>query len=384
MEKEKYSERLCKYLIIAAVIALIGFLCHYFSSVLVYIIIAGVVSLISRPIMRLLGKIRIKGKSAPKWVLAIVTIIILLGIFTGVITGLIPVISNVVKEISNISIDSTFQGIAAPLANLNRFLQETFPFVDSSFRVESIALKELQKALNISIFSGIIGSVASFLVNFGIGIFSVIFISFFFIKDETLFARMVASLSPDKIEKNVMESMSEVDGLLTRYFVGLLVEMFGVSLLNCLGLWLIARLDFECAIGIAFLTGVLNIIPYVGPLMGEILGTIMGLTIKYCSTSPMGLDVSFWAFAAILFAILLCTQLIDNFVYQPIIYSNSIKANPLEIFVVLLIAGTVGGIFGMLVAIPAYTVVRVVCGKFFSSVKPIRLLMGLPDNKEQI
>lgn len=379
MEKEKYSEKLARYILIAAAVLLIGFVCYYFSNVLIYIIIAGIVSLISRPIMKGLGKIRIKGKSAPKWLLAIVTLIILLIVFVAVITGLIPVISNVIREISNVSIDSTAQGIAAPLADLNRYLNDTFPSLGGNFRIEIMVIKEIQKVFDLSIFSSIIGSVASFFISFGIGIFSVLFIAFFFIKDETLFSRIVAAMTPDKLEKSVMESMTEVENLLSRYFVGLLIEMTGVALVNFLGLWLIARLSFEYAIGIAFLTGVLNIIPYVGPLMGEILGVVMGVTIKFCSTGNIGLDVSFWAFAAILLAILLTTQLIDNFVYQPVIYSNSIKASPLEIFIVLLIAGTFGGIVGMLAAIPAYTVVRVVLGKFFSDVKPIRKLIGASE-----
>lgn len=379
MEKEKYSEKLSRYILIAAAVLLIGFVCYYFSNVLIYIIIAGIVSLISRPIMKGLGKIRIKGKSAPKWLLAIVTLIILLIVFVAVITGLIPVISNVIREISNVSIDSTAQGIAAPLADLNRYLNDTFPSLGGNFRIEIMVIKEIQKVFDLSIFSSIIGSVASFFISFGIGIFSVLFIAFFFIKDETLFSRIVAAMTPDKLEKSVMESMTEVENLLSRYFVGLLIEMTGVALVNFLGLWLIARLNFEYAIGIAFLTGVLNIIPYVGPLMGEILGVVMGVTIKFCSTGNIGLDVSFWAFAAILLAILLTTQLIDNFVYQPVIYSNSIKASPLEIFIVLLVAGTFGGIVGMLAAIPAYTVVRVVLGKFFSDVKPIRKLIGTSE-----
>ena len=156
-----------------------------------------------------------------------------------------------------------------------------------------------------------------------------------------------------------------------------MLEMAGVCLLNFIGLFLISRLSFNAAIGIAFITGILNIIPYVGPLAGGVLGTTLALVLKYSSNIPMGLDISFLWFTVILIAIFCFTQLIDNFLFQPIIYSNSIKASPLEIFIVLLIAGHIAGPMGMIIAIPSYTVARVIAFRFFPNVKAIRRLM--PD-----
>ena len=73
-------------------------------------------------------------------------------------------------------------------------------------------------------------------------------------------------------------------------------------------------------------------------------------------------------------AIFIVTHLIDVFIFQPYIYSNSVKAHPLEIFIVILMAGHIGGIVGMLVAIPAYTVVRVFAKEFFSNFKVVKKL----------
>ena len=124
---------------------------------------------------------------------------------------------------------------------------------------------------------------------------------------------------------------------------------------------------------------ILNVIPYVGPLLGGIMGTILGLVLKYSSAVPIGLDVSFLTFSLILIAIFCFTQLIDNFLYQPVIYSTSIKAKPLEIFIVLLIAGHIAGPLAMIVAIPCYTVVRVIAFRFFRRFKAIRRL--IPSEK---
>ncbi len=374
----EYREKLARYILSALGIVLAGGVCWYFSSVLVYLLLAGVMSLVARPIMKALGKIRVKGKQMPGWVSAMLTIIILLVVFLSVILGVTPLLTNVVNEVSS-AYSGNIQGIAGPLRDLNNWMVDTFPSLGRDFRIEIVVLHELQKAFDISIFSSIIGSVASFLANFGIGLFSVIFIAFFFIRDESLFTKIISSMVPDKIEGSVKESIGDVEYLLSRYFVGILIEMAGVALLDFLGLALIARLPWGSALGIAFLAGLLNVIPYVGPLIGTCLGTIMGLILKYCGTGMVGLDVPFWAFALILIVIMCCTQLVDNFIYQPVIYSNSIMASPLEIFIVLLMAATLGGVFGMLVAIPCYTVVRVIAGRFFRNVKPIRML--IPEDR---
>jgi predicted PurR-regulated permease PerM len=222
--------------------------------------------------------------------------------------------------------------------------------------------------------------VASVVIDLSVGIFAVVFISFFFVKDEKLFSKIVGAIVPDRLEASVTEAIGDIEHLLSRYFVGLIIEMLGVALLNFLGLWLIARIGVNYALGIAFIAGVLNVIPYVGPIIGEVLGTLLCVVLKY--GAGFGLNVNIWVFALIVLAIMLTVQLVDNFVLQPLIYSTSIQATPLEIFIVMLMAGHIGGIMGMLAAIPAYTVVRVIAGRFFYDKKIVRRLM--PDLEKEV
>lgn len=379
MENEKYTEKLAKYLLFAACFCIVAALCWYFRNVIIYILLAVVVSLISQPIMTLLQKVRIKGRKAPDWLLAIFTICLVILLFLMVVTLIIPVVSGIVKGISLSSIENTARQISVPLAEFNDFLKSTFPKLGEDFRIEVALLNEMKTILDASVFSSVIGSAASMVSSIGIGVFSIVFISFFFIKDSSLFSKMVAALVPDRHEETAVKAISDIGYLLSRYFTGVLIEMTGVALINFLGLMFIARLGFNAAIGIAFLTGILNIIPYVGPLAGGALGTVLALIIKYSSSVPIGLDVSFIWFTLILIAIFSFTQLIDNILYQPVIYSTSIKSTPLEIFIVLLIAGHIGGTLGMLIAIPSYTVIRVVAFRFFRHIKAIRRL--IPSEK---
>ena len=374
-QTERYVDKLAKYILAAAGIGIICTICWYFKNVLIYILAAVVVSLIAKPIMGGLQKIRIKGRKAPDWILAAFTLTVVITIILATLTLIVPIISNIVKGISISSIENAAGSIATPLSALNEFLRNTFPQLGSGFRIETVLIEDLHKLFDASAISSMIGSATSFLTNFGIGLFSVVFISFFFIKDDGLFTHIVCSLVPDKHEKNTEKAIDDIGHLLSRYFIGVVIEVIGVALLNFLGLLLIARMGFNASIGIAFMTGILNIIPYVGPLLGGILGTLLSLILKYSSTTPLGLDVNFWMFTIILVSIFCFTQLVDNFLYQPVIYSTSIKSKPLEIFIVLLIVGHLGGPLAMIAAIPCYTVVRVIAFRFFRHIKAIRRLI---------
>ena len=381
MESQKhYTEILAKWLLAAFVAVIAWLLFRQFGSVVVYVLLAGVVSLIAKPLKMMLAKIRIKGHRAPDWFLAILSILLILVIFCGIIAGLAPMVKEVISDVASVTGDTSLGAISSNLAELNAYLVNTFD-LDPGFRIEVAILHQVKSLINVNIFGNVIGSVASALASFGIGLFSVVFIAFFFIRDEKLFSRIICALAPDRHEEEVAQSLSDVEHLLSRYFIGLIVEMSCVGLIDFLGLWAIARLELGTAIGIGFMAGLLNIIPYVGPLLGGVLGTIIAMTIRYCGTGACGLDIGFWGFLAILVAIFMLAQLVDNFILQPVIYSTSIQASPLEIFIVMLLAGTMGGILGMLTAIPAYTVVRVVAGRFFPQVKFIRRLLGLDDNK---
>lgn len=380
MEKERGVDRLSRYIIygVAAAIALAAG--WYFRNVIIYVILAAVVSLLGKPVMNLLRHVKIRKKSMPDWLQAVLVIVFILSIFLVIFTQVIPVVVGIVQKIfDNLSVSDYSLPVdtyTASVNAVNAWMISHFPQFGPDFRIESAIGSFLRKTFDLTSLSSLIEYIASFFVSFGVGIFSVVFISFFFIKDPMLFRKIVGALVPDRIESRVIDAIGDIEHLLSRYFVGLLVEVIGVAVLNFLFLWLIARIGFNAAIGIAFITGILNIIPYVGPLVGTVIGTILATVLKF---SAAGLTIHFWGFVLVLLALFMVTQLVDNFLFQPLIYSTSIKASPLEIFIVLLIAGNTAGVLGMLVAIPAYTVIRVVAGHFFGDIKAIRRL--IPDSE---
>ena len=185
--KLSYGEKLAKYALIAGAVVLVALIAKYFSNVLIYIVLSAVVSLIGRPIMKLLQKIRIKGKTLNKGLLAGFTLFLLVLLILSVLSGLVPVIGNVIADLAAVD-KGSLNSIAAPLAQVNTYLINTFSLAPD-FRIEAIIYKYVTEFLNVKMFSDLIGSVAGTMANVGIGLFSVIFISFFFIRDDKLFSR---------------------------------------------------------------------------------------------------------------------------------------------------------------------------------------------------
>lgn len=377
MENERTVDRLAGPIIKIGAFAVACFFCWYFRSVLVYVLIAFVVSLIGLPLKRLLKRIRFRGKSMPDGLLAVLSIFLIFILSLLFITQLVPIVMSILRDaqimnVANVPYDSL-------LKRINEWAVGLFPSLGRDFNLLSLLLSKIKEVMSFSNISSVLGSVASVASTIGVGGFAVMFISFFFIKDEKLFSKIICSFVPDRIEASIQSTLSDITHLLSRYFVGLIIEVFGVILLDFLGLWLVAQVNVSYALGIAFIAGLLNVIPYVGPLLGYVIGVSLCVVLKYGMGA--GLSVPIWAFALIVLAVMVFAQLIDNFVYQPLIYSTSIKARPLEIFLVLLMAGRIGGTVGLLVGIPAYTVVRVIAARFYSDKKLVRRLM--PDIEKE-
>lgn len=371
MEQERNVDRLAGILIKVGIFAVIALMCWYFRSVLVYVIGAFVVSLIGHPLVRLLRKIKIRGKSLPDALLTVVAIIIILATILLLIAQFIPVVTGIIHDTSLMNAqDLPYNSL---LDQLDLWLISIFPSLGGDFNLVNFLLDQFKGVLSFSSVSSMLGSVTTLASSLGVGLFSVFFISFFFIKDELLFGKIICALVPDRIEASVFSTIEDITHLLSRYFVGIIIEVLAVAIIDFLGLWLVARIGMGYALGIAFMAGLLNIIPYVGPLVGEVMGVLLCLVLKY--GAGVGLDVPILAFALIVLAVMLFAQLIDNMVLQPVIYSTSIKASPLEIFIVLLMAGNIGGTVGLIVGVPAYTVVRVIAARFFAENKIVKRLM---------
>jgi predicted PurR-regulated permease PerM len=362
--------KLAKYIIISVTIALVGFLVWYFSEIVWYLLISAVIFLIGKPLATLLTSFSIKKFRIPNWLASAITLLTIFSAIGLVLFFLTPIIIRIVSNIGQVDFDRVLANISEPFTKLNYRLTTLFPSLGEDYRVEAYILEQIKESTSITFFTRAFSSIASFTVDLAIGIFSVVFISFFFLQERNLMGNMLNAIVPDKYEANMKRALSSAENLLRRYFTGIFIESILITILNTVGLYFIVGFDFDLAVMVAFASGVLNVIPYVGPLTGELLGVMAGIITHY-STPDAGPVLPF---LLLIFGVMLTTQLIDNYLFQPFIYSSTVKAHPLEIFIVILIAGYVGGVIGMLIAIPAYTVLRVFAGEFLSHFKIVQRL----------
>jgi predicted PurR-regulated permease PerM len=211
----------------------------------------------------------------------------------------------------------------------------------------------------------IFGNVVGFAGSMFIGIFSVIFMCFFFLRDDHLFYNGIMLFVPTKFEEKAASIMSDTRRLLSRYFVGLSIELLFMMTLITLGLMFFG---VESALLIGFIGGLLNVVPYLGPIIGATLGVLIGAT----SNISLGNYADIMPITLIILGTFAIANLIDNMILQPLIYSTSVKAHPIEIFLVILMAGSLAGIPGMILAIPGYTVLRIIAKQFFNQSKLVQ------------
>lgn len=364
-------KNLSRYVILGAAVAVAGFLLWYFSNILTYILIAAALSLIGKPVVSFFRNLQVGKHKLPDWLSAFLALLCLVGVFIAFIVFFVPVLADFAATIGNIDLTVLESRLSVPLDRLNAFLDELFHNSLEHVTVGSLVQAVLSPVIDLDRLEFFFASLAGRTVNFFINFFVVMFITFFFLKEQHIFTNMVASLFSDKNEPGARRALKNSYALLTRYFIGIFAEIAAVTILNTLGWTLLCGIPLRMAVVMAFLSGVLFVIPYIGPLTG-ILGVLFTgfLHYYYAGSSAFGIV---W-FLVLVFLVFLLTYIIDLLAFHPYIYAKSVKAHPLEIFLVILAGAGIGGITGMLIAIPAYTVLRVFAGEFLYNFKIVRKL----------
>ena len=343
--------------IIAGIALLLVFL-NKIQSVIAYIAIASVISLIGRPIVLFLRR-RLKFKNS---IAVIVTMALLLGMFLGLAWLFVPLIIKQGQNLSLLNINELQRNIEYLYYEIVRYFNLHQIDIEASIKQSN-----LLSIIDYSLIPNLLNSIVSGLGSFGMGFFSVLFISFFFLKDSQLFENGILTFIPDSKESHWKNSSTKIKDLLSRYFVGLIFQILILFIIYTIGLLIVG---VDNAVVIAFLCALLNLIPYIGPLIGAFLMLILTMTSNLGSSfNEVILPNAFWVFI-----VFIVGQLIDNSLSQPIIFSKSVKSHPLEIFLVLLIAGILFGVVGLIVAIPAYTSIKVILKEFLSDNKIVKKL----------
>ncbi len=414
-----------KYLVTAVPVVLALLVGYYFFDIVTYIVLAWILSMIGAPIHESLRKV-IGSTGA-----AVATLLSFFIMTMALIWLFIPPVVQQARNFASIDYEEVLGSLEEPINDWNDWLidkgimqdyQKDNPKVDTvkeeapeTFKVLSIdsilgssdstrenitivlqvnnpnpeeeisnsnellteesfidrAQKNLMGFLNPSRISQVLTSIFGALGNTFIGVMSVFFITFFFLKEKGLFNSIIKTISPNDKEETWTRAIDESAGLLKRYFIGIVIQ---IVIITVFVTTILSVLGFENALLIGFFAALMNVIPYLGPFLGASFAIVITISSQ--------LDVSFYdqllPQLGILLLVFAGMQMFDNFIVQPNVFSKSVKAHPLEIFIVILVGAKIGGVLGMVVAIPAYTILRVIAKMFLSEIKIVqRMTQGL-------
>ena len=358
MNSKIISNGILRAVIILGALCLFTYVIYLIQSLIVYLVIAAIISLMGQPILNFF-KTYLKFSNT----IATITTMVLFGLLTfGVFALFIPIISQQGENLSLLNINELEENTML----LVNQIAEYFSLEDEYWKTW-ITQHDWSENLNLSAIPDFLNVLIGWLSSFTIGLFSVLFISFFLLKDSQLLEQITFSLVRKEHSSRLKKSFKKIKSLLSRYFIGLLIQ---ISILLIVYSVVLFIFGIENAFIIAFLCALLNLIPYVGPLIAAFLMLILSMSSNITADfSTVILPKSIYVLIGFVIG-----QLIDNFFSQPFIFSNSVKSHPLEIFVVILMAGLLFGTTGLIFAIPMYTALKVIFKEFFAQYEIVQSL----------
>lgn len=354
------------FFIIGLVIVLLIALAWYFSSIFIYLVLSIVITTLLRPLVNIISKFQFLGARFPRPLSILASFFILIVVFSSFVLLFIPLIIDQIEIISGLNFDRIYATLSKPIASLESILIE-YEVVDqeSGFLVDTLR-KELFGFIRNIDFTSIINSLISFTGSFFVGVLAVSFMTFFLLYENGILRRMIISLIPNQYFEVFIAAMFKTEKLLSNYLLGLLFQMMAIFSIAAIGL---SIFGIKYALTIALFAAFANLIPYLGPILGATFGLLVG----FSTMGNFELTQESVIFIVEIVSVFVVVQITDNVVLQPLIFSKSVKAHPLEIFIIIFVGATIGQIPGMIAAIPAYTIIRVTASEVYAGFKDYRV-----------
>ncbi len=344
--------------------AVTAFLAWYFHQIVIVVIVAGVISIIGSPLVEVLDRIRIWRIRFPHILSVVITLLLILTIVFSLIGFFVPLVIREANLISNIDTGKLIDHYQDDYYNLIWTLRK-YGIMAGSESFENLFKEKLLDLFDFGLVSDLLSSLILFTGNFFFYFVSILFLSFFFLQDVKMMPRLILMLVPNRYSEPARNVMKKSQTLLARYFIGLFIQVLVNITAYAVAL---SIAGVKGALVIAFFAGIVIIIPYLGGIMSMLMGIILGVT-GVISEGHFDLILPMAIKIIIAMAVV---QTIDNNILQPYIQGKSVRAHPAEIFVVVLASAILGGIPGMIVAVPAYGFIKIIATEFLSQFQLIR------------
>lgn len=340
----------------------LAWLLYTVRGLLIYLIVAALLTLVAKPLTNLLSSFKIKRFHLPRAISAIITLLVIGGVFVLITRLLVPSLVTEFATLSTIDFSKAYNSLTHEVTVAESWLANYEIELES---VEESARQAITGLLSFKTVEQTISGLLGGLGNLAIALFSIIFILFFFLKEPNITGFILNDLFSERFSEHLRQILPKIKRTLFRYAIGLLLQMTGIFTIVYVGL---SIAGVPSALVIAVAAAFFNLIPYVGPSLGAIFGLVLGLGQAF-ALDP---TISFGFLALKIVGVFAITQITDNFVFQPLIFSNSINAHPLEIFIVISVAGLLGGVLGMVIAVPTYSMIKIVSKEFYANSKFIQ------------
>ncbi|MCH7411191.1 AI-2E family transporter [Belliella sp. DSM 111904] len=337
----------------------------YFSNITFYFLISIILAAVLRPLTNRISSIHLLGRHVPRWFSIFISFTVVITFFIIVGFLFIPLLSKQIQLIATYDMDLIYEQIQNPAGKLEDILLR-YKLIENEpgFLITQVR-ENLISNFNFISIQTIVNTILNTTSTFLVGTMAIVFITFFLLLENGLLRRNIINLVPNAYFELYVSTFNKVERLLSNYLIGLLIQISAIFSIASIGLTI---MGVEYALTIAFFAAIANLIPYAGPLLGATFGVLVGVT-----TGSFGEGNEIWLFVIKILSVFSVVQLTDNILLQPLIFSKSVKAHPLEIFVVIFAGAKIAGITGMVFAIPVYTVFRVSIMEFFKGYREYKI-----------
>lgn len=316
---------------------------QFIGAVFVPLIISGFLYYILNPLVGALQKVPLsKTRHVSRgWAITIV-MLLLLSILVALLLTLLPVlVDQIASLVKNIPVlVDTIQHWANQISQIN-FSKE--------YGIDFNLDKLQQEVQNIgkTVVSGMatsLSAVIAKLTSFTVTAITVPVMTIYMLYDGNKLAPFIQKVFPSKQQARISDILGRLNQTLAQYISGQVLEMIFVGVFTAVGYFMIGQ---KYALLLGVFAGITNMIPYVGPYIGLVPALFVALT------------DSFWQAFWVIVVVLIVQQVDSNLIY-PRVMGASLHVHPLTIIVLLLAAGNIAGIAGMILAVPFYAIIRTV------------------------
>ena len=347
--KRTTADRVFRMFGLLAVAAILVWVLWYLRDLVLFLLIGFILAYVITPVVDWFQQFGISRALA-----VVVTFILAIGLVGFAVAFLIPFVAQQASGLAQIVSEDRLVGIAQ---SIERALLPYLPIPEGSFvtglQRASAALFEQQRI------TGTVTYLVDLFANILYATLIVPFAMFFFMRDGRAFRDYVLRLVPNRYLEITVDTIDKVESGIGSYIGAMLIRAIIVSILVWLLLWF-TGLRYAATVGI--FTGIVNTIPYFGPIIGFAAGAVVAIA----QTSDFSLVIP----VALVMAVI---QFLDAVVFQPLFFSRAASTHPLLVLIVVLIGAELAGILGMLLAVPALTILVVVVSQIGWGLKNFRI-----------